>query len=105
MVSTAAILPSQVATSFRAWSPGAGVPARRGRKSSPRLQDRQIQVLRRRGQNLRVGAVAVGRAVGGPFERGDVDVRGRLPLDQFLIQRLGRDPNPVDDIGEFQLSK
>jgi len=34
-----------------------------------------------------------------------IDERGRLPLDQLLAERLSRDPNPVGDIGEFQLAK
>ena len=51
------------------------------------------------------GGVAVRRALGRPLERGGADERGRFRVDQLLVERLGRDPNPVGDIGEFQLAK
>ena len=36
------------------------------------------------------------------FERGGADERGRFRVDQLLVERFGRDPDPVGDIGEFQ---
>jgi hypothetical protein len=47
----------------------------------------------------------VGAALGRPLEWAGADERGRSPLDQLLVERLGRDPSPVGDIGEFQLAK
>ena len=41
-------------------------------------------------------------AVRGPFERGSADLRGSFRVDQLLIERLGRRPDPVSDISEFQ---
>jgi hypothetical protein len=40
-----------------------------------------------------------------PLERGGADERGRLRLDQLLVQRFGRGADPIRDIGEFQLAK
>gem|GEM_PF-4591542 len=46
--------------------------------------------------------VALRHTLRGPFERGCADERGSLRIDQLLIQRFGRHPDPVGDIGEFQ---
>lgn len=73
--------------------------------SLPQFRDRQIQIPRRRGQHPGAGSVAVGGAVGRPFERAGADERGRFRVDQFLIQCFGRNADAVGDIGEFQLSK
>ncbi|GGK87055.1 hypothetical protein GCM10007382_03750 [Salinibacterium xinjiangense] len=47
----------------------------------------------------------VSGAILGAFERSSTDERGRFRVDQLLVQRLGRDPDPVGDIGEFELAK
>src|SRR5699024_4854978 len=60
------------------------------------------EVPGRRGQSARSGPVALGDSVRGAFERGRADERDRFRIDQLLIQRFGRDTDPVGDIGEFQ---
>jgi hypothetical protein len=39
------------------------------------------------------------------LEGGSADECGRFRIDQLLVERLGRGPDPIGDIGEFQLSK
>jgi len=75
---------------------------RREERPLPELRDPQLQIPRRRRQGPRAGAVALRGACRGAFERGGADERGRFRVDQLLIERLGRRPNPVGDIGEFQ---
>jgi hypothetical protein len=73
--------------------------------SRPQFRDRQVQIPGGRGQHPGAGAVAVGAALGRPLERAGADERGRFGIDQLLVERLGRDPNPVGDVGEFQFAK
>jgi hypothetical protein len=47
----------------------------------------------------------MGDAVAGPLERGGADDRGRLRIDQLLIELLGRRADAVGDIGEFEFSQ
>ena len=69
------------------------------------LRDLQIKVPSRRAQGSWSGAVAIRGAVAGAFKRGGADERARFRIDQFLIQRFGRDPDAVSDIGEFEFSQ
>jgi hypothetical protein len=41
----------------------------------------------------------------GTLERAGADERGRFRIDQLLIERFGRDPNAVGDVGEFELGE
>lgn len=63
---------------------------------------RKLQIAGRRRESPRTHAVALRRASRGAFEGASADKRGRFRVDQVLIQRLGRDPGPIADIGEFQ---
>jgi len=47
----------------------------------------------------------VGRAVAAALKRANTDERGRFRIDRLLIERFGREPDPVGDIGEFQLGE
>jgi len=47
----------------------------------------------------------VGGAVTCALKGGSADECGRFRIDQLLVERLGRGPDPIGDIGEFQLSK
>lgn len=69
------------------------------------LGDLQIQVPSAGRQRPGPGAVALGRARLGAFERGGADKRGGLSLDELLIQGFGRGADPVGYIGEFKLAK
>ena len=51
------------------------------------------------------GAFAVGNAIARAFERGGADERGRLGVDQLLVERFAREADSVGDIGEFELAK
>lgn len=75
---------------------------RREERPLPQLREAQFKVSGCRGQGARTGAVALRHTLRGPFERGCADERGSLRIDQLLIQRFGRHPDPVGDIGEFQ---
>jgi len=77
----------------------------REERAGPQPRDPQIKFPSRGGQHPSSGAVAVVGAILGAFERSSADERGRLPLNQLLIQRLARDPDPVSGLGEFQLTK
>jgi len=69
------------------------------------LRDPQFQIPSRRRQRPRPGPVALRRAIRRAFVLVGANQRGRFGIDQLLIQRFGRDPNPVSDIGEFQLGQ
>jgi hypothetical protein len=88
----------------RSGRPGGGVPAGRGRTFRPAIPGSSSPGSRRGRHGSRAGAVAVGSALGRPFERGGADERGRLPLDHLLIRGFRRGPDPVGDVGEFQLA-
>jgi len=47
----------------------------------------------------------VGGAATGALEQGRADHRSRFCTNQLLVEPVGRGPDPVGDIGEFQLSK
>ena len=74
-------------------------------RASSQLRNLQIQLACGRGQHPSSGAVAVGGALVGAFERAGANERGRLRLDQLLVQRLGCEANSVGNIGEFQLGE
>jgi hypothetical protein len=75
-------------------------PVQQGREERPRAQlgDPQLQVAGVRGQRPRAGAVALIRARLGPFPGLRADGRGQLGVDQGLVHRLGRDPDPFAGI-------
>ena len=79
----------------RSSSAGENVPARS-------FFDAQIQLPGRGCQSPLTGPVAVGGSCVAAFERASADERGRLPLDQLLVERLGRNSNSV---GELQLAE
>ena len=85
----------------------AAAPLEQGGEERPgaQLRDLQIEVSGRGAQRPGSGAVAVGGAVAGAFERGGADECARFRIDQFLIQRFGRDADAVGDIGEFEFSQ
>jgi len=85
----------------------AAAPLQQGReeRALPQLRDPQIQVSGSRRQRPGSGPVAVGRAVAAALKRANTDERGRFRIDQLLIERFGREPEPVGDIGEFQLGE
>ena len=74
-------------------------------RASAQLRDLQIEVSGGGGQRSGSDPVAVGGAIAAAFEWGGADERARFRVDQLLIERLGRDPDPVGDIGELQLGK
>jgi hypothetical protein len=44
-------------------------------------------------------------ALGGALERGGPDERSSFRINELLVEGLGRNPDPVGNIGEFQLGK
>ena len=85
----------------------AAAPLQQGgeERALPQLRDPQIQVSGSRRQRPGSGPVAVGRAVAAALKRANTDERGCFRIDQLLIERFGREPEPVGDIGEFQLGE
>lgn len=83
-------------------NPAAPLQQRREERPGAQLRDPQLQLARCGRESAGAGAVALRGAVRGAFERGSTDERGRFRIDQLLVERLGRDPDPVGDIGEFQ---
>jgi hypothetical protein len=67
--------------------------------------DLRIEIPGGRGQHSSMGAVAMGGALIGVLERAGTDEHDRFRVDELSIQRLGRDPDPVRDVGEFELSE
>ena len=82
--------------------PAAAFQQRREKRSLPQLRDPQLQLPRGGGEGPQPGPVALRRTVRGAFERGSADERSCFRVDQLLVERLGRDPDPVVHIGEFQ---
>jgi hypothetical protein len=82
--------------------PAAAFQQRREERSLSQLRDPQLELARRGGQGSRSGSVALRHAIRGAFERSSADERRRLRVNQLLVERFGRDPDPVADIGEFQ---
>ncbi len=75
----------------------------RGKKRpGPQLGDPQLQIPGRRAQRARAGAVPLGGTGLGALVRGGTDHRGQLGLDQGLVDRGGRRPDSVVDIGGLQ---
>lgn len=61
------------------------------------LRDPQLQIARGRGQGPRPGAVALRGPLRTAFPRAGTDHRGELGVDQRLVDRLCRGPDPVLD--------
>jgi hypothetical protein len=64
--------------------------------------DLQIQVPSGRRQHPRAGAVALSGAVLGAFETAGADESGGLGVDEFLVERFGRDADAIRDMGELE---
>ena len=77
----------------------------REKRPVPQLGDLQVQVTGGGRQRPGPGPVALGGPCLGAFERGGADKRGRLGLDELLVQGFGRGTYPIGDVGEFQLAK
>lgn len=71
----------------------------------PQLRNLQRQIPSGRRQRAGTRAVPQRGSIDVPFERARANERGRLPLDQLLIEHLRRRPDPVGDIGELQLGE
>lgn len=82
--------------------PAAALQQRREERPRPQLRDPQIQIPGRGRQRPRTGAVADRDTTLRAFIRGRADERGRLRVDQLLIELLRREPDPVADIGGLQ---
>lgn len=86
----------------RVIDPAASLQERREERPLPQPRQPQLEIPGRRCQSARASPVALGDTVRGSFERSCTDEGGRFRIDQFLIERFGRDTGPVGDIGEFQ---
>ena len=83
--------------------PAAPLQQRREERPGPQLRDPQLQIPRGRGQRPRPGAVALRGALDRCAPTGPAPITAvRFGVDQRLVQRLGRDPDPVIDIGGLQ---
>ena len=85
--------------------PAAALQQGREKRAGTQLGDLQVQIPRSGRQRPGPGPVALGGARLGALERGSTNERGRLRLDELLIQGFSRGTNPIGNIGEFQLSK
>lgn len=65
--------------------------------------DLEVQVPGRRREEPGPGAVSLGSAVGVALESVGADVRGGLRVDELLVKRFGRQPDPISDVGEFEI--
>jgi hypothetical protein len=75
---------------------------RREERAGAQLRDPQLQIPGRGREDAGSRAVALGGAALGALVPAGADHRGELRLDQRLIQRLGRGPDAVVDLGGFQ---
>lgn len=66
-------------------------------RAGSQLRDPQIKFPGRRRQHSSSGAVAVGGALVGAFERAGADERGRFRIDQLLVQGFSCDADSVGD--------
>jgi hypothetical protein len=82
--------------------PPAPFPQRRKERPGPQLGNAQLQIPGGRGQRPWPGAVALSSAGLGALMRAGTDHRGELGLDQGLVDRGGRRPDAVVDIGGLQ---
>ena len=82
--------------------PAAPLQQRREERPLPQLRNPQLQLTRGGRKSARTGPVALRDTIRSAFERGGTDERGRFRIDQLLIERLGRNPDSVGDIGEFK---
>src|SRR5690606_1422688 len=82
-------------------------PFKQGReeRSLAQLRDPQIQLPSGRGDRLGAGAVALDDPVRSPLERARANERGSFCVDQFLIELLGRGPDPVGHLSGLQLGQ
>ena len=85
----------------------AAAPLQQGweEQSCAQLRNSQPQVPRVSSQRPGPRAIAPGASLRRALEGGSADERGRFRIDQLLVERLGRGPYPVGNIGKFQLSK
>jgi hypothetical protein len=82
--------------------PPAALEQRGKKRPGAQLRDPQLQIPGAGGQRPRPGAVALRGPGVGALVRAGADHRGELGLDQRLIDRGGRRPDPVVDIGGLQ---
>lgn len=71
-------------------------------RAGAQFRDPQLQIPRRGRQDLGTGAVAVRGPLSVTLPRAGTDHRSRLRVNQFLIQLLRRQPDPVTDISGLQ---
>ena len=82
--------------------PSAPFEQGREERPDPQLRDLQFQVAGGRGQHPRAMPVALRQPAARALMRTGADHRGELGLDQRLIDRLGRRPDPILDIRDLQ---
>ena len=82
--------------------PATPLQQRREERPRPQLRDPQIQIPGRGGQRPRTRPVADCDTALGALIRSSADERGRFRVDQFLVELLRREPDPVADIGGLQ---
>ena len=85
--------------------PAAALQQGREERPSSQLRDPKFQIAGRGRQCPGTGAVALRGAVVGAFILARANQRGRFGIDQFLIERFGHRPDPIRDIGEFELGQ
>ena len=85
--------------------PAAALQQGREELSLPQLGDSELHPSHGRCQRSQARPVAVGAPLRGARVRSSADERSRSRVDQLLIKLLGRLPDPVGHVGEFQLSK
>jgi hypothetical protein len=67
------------------------------------LGDLGVEVAGRCREDPGPGAVPLGGAVGVALESIGTDVCGGLHIDEFLLERFGRKPDSISDMGEFKI--
>jgi hypothetical protein len=82
--------------------PPAPLQQRGEERAGAQLRNAQLQIPGRGGQRAAAVPVALRGARLAALVRGGADRGGQLRLDQRLIQRLGRRPDPVIDVGALE---
>lgn len=82
--------------------PATPLQQRREERPLPQLRDPQIQIPGRGRKRPSTRPVADRDTTLGAFIRSGADERGRLRVDQLLVELLRREPDPVADVGGLQ---